>query len=68
MQRQYKLTQNRISDIFNEWVKRYKENPDEFDNILDENGNVVEDYGELCSRYFIKIYNIYNLDESTANL
>lgn len=42
--------------IFNEWAKRYSENPEHFcDTILDENGKPVEDYGWDCYHYFTKI-------------
>ena len=33
---------------FNEWAKRYAVNPSEFSEIIDENGNVVKDYGEIA--------------------
>lgn len=45
-------TQQRMAAIFNEWAKRYAENPDEFEDILDDDGNPVTDYGECCARYF----------------
>ena len=45
-------TQQRTAAIFNEWAKRYAENPDEFSGILDDDGNQVTDYGENCALYF----------------
>ena len=48
-------TQQRMTAIFNEWARRYAENPDDFRSILDEDGNPVADYGECCARYFEKI-------------
>lgn len=45
----------RMAAIFNEWARRYSEAPEEFGDILDENGKPVEDYGELCTHYFEKI-------------
>ena len=44
--------------IFNEWANRYAANPSEFSEILDENGNVVDDYGSSCAIYFEKLANI----------
>jgi len=44
--------QKRMAAIFNEWARRYAENPDAFSEILDEDGNPVSDYGERCARYF----------------
>jgi len=41
--------------IFNEWAKRYTENPAWFLDVLDENGHPIEDYGELCATYFDKL-------------
>lgn len=48
-------TQQRMTAIFNEWEKRYAEKPDEFNGILDDDGNPVTDYGERCTRYFNKL-------------
>ena len=51
------ITKSRMAKIFNEWAKRYSENPDEFDDILDEDGNPVSDYGENCALYFEQLAN-----------
>lgn len=45
----------RMAMIFNEWAKRYSENPKEFSGVLDENGKPIEDYGENCALYFCSI-------------
>ena len=50
-------TQKRMAIIFNEWANRYAANPSEFSEILDENGNVVDDYGSSCAIYFEKLAN-----------
>lgn len=42
----------RMSLIFNEWAIRYAEDPDSFEQILDEQGIPVEDYGSRCAFYF----------------
>lgn len=47
--------QKRMVMIFNEWVTRYAKNPEEFGNILNEDGSPVTDYGELCAEYFLRI-------------
>jgi hypothetical protein len=49
------VTMKRIAGIFNEWNKRYAENPDNFGDTLDKNGNPIEDYGERCAVYFTRI-------------
>lgn len=50
-----KITQQRMTMVFNEWAKRYAENPNEFTSILDDDGNPIADYGESCTRYFTKL-------------
>lgn len=47
--------QQRIAAIFNEWARRYAQNPSEFGAILDADGKPVEDYGQQCSIYFEEI-------------
>ena len=49
------MTHQQMAAIFNEWARRYAENPDEFDSILDANGKPVEDYGQRCALYFDQI-------------
>lgn len=48
-------TQQRMAAIFNEWARRYAENPDEFGAIFDADGKPVEDYGQWCALYFDEI-------------
>lgn len=48
-------THQRMTAIFNEWARRYAENPDEFGEILGADGKPVEDYGQQCALYFEKI-------------
>ena len=48
-------TEQRMTMIFNEWALRYSKNPDEFGEILNEDGKPYDDYGEQCMRYFNKI-------------
>ena len=45
----------RMTIIFNEWAKRYSNNPELFTDILDEDGNPVSDYGECCAIYFTEL-------------
>jgi len=49
------ITHKRMAIIFNEWARRYSENPEEFSNILDEDGSPVDDYGDMCAIYFHKL-------------
>lgn len=43
------VTHQRMVAIFNEWAERYVKNPADFDNVVDENGNVIKNYGERCA-------------------
>jgi hypothetical protein len=49
------ITHIRMSMIFNEWAERFAKNPDDFGDILNEDGTVVSDYGECSATYFNKI-------------
>ena len=46
-----------MAAAFTEWAKRYSENPDDFDSILDAEGKPVVDYGKRCAIYFTELYN-----------
>jgi len=48
-------TQQRMTAIFNEWARRYAENPDGFSEIIGPDGSAVEDYGESATRFFCLI-------------
>jgi hypothetical protein len=48
-------TETRMTMIFNEWARRYAENPDDWSEILDDDGNPFDDYGESAMRTFTKI-------------
>lgn len=41
-----------MAAVFNEWARRYSEDPMSFDPILNEDGTPVEDYGQSCAIYF----------------
>lgn len=43
---------DKLEKIFNEWAKRYSENPEEFSSILDSEGKPAKDYGHACALYF----------------
>ena len=45
------ISNKNLAAIFNEWAKRYSENPNIFGLILDDNGQPISDYGEKCSKY-----------------
>lgn len=49
------ITTQRLATLFNEWARRYAENPSEFSEVIDENGNPVKDYGESCALYLQKL-------------
>ncbi len=49
------ITQQRMAAVFNEWAKRYADDPDEFGEILGDDGKPVTDYGERCALYFERL-------------
>ena len=49
--------QKQMAAIFDEWARRYAENPSEFGEILDAEGKAVTGYGERCAICFEKIRN-----------
>lgn len=49
------ITMQRMTAIFNEWAKRFADDPNAFGAILDANGRPVSDYGECCAIYFTRI-------------
>lgn len=51
------ITKIRMEAIFNEWARQYAENPESFSEILDENGNAVDDYGKEATFCFCRIAN-----------
>lgn len=55
MKHEAQTTIARMTAIFNEWAKRYADDPASFDEILDKDGRPVEDYGERCALYFIQL-------------
>jgi hypothetical protein len=59
VQRRYESTIS-MADVFNEWVRRYSENPDEFSECLDATGKPFEDYGSNCEAYYQKIFKDMN--------
>ena len=53
--KQNSVTEDRMTAIFNEWNRRYSEDPDSFSASLGEDGEPLEDYGQRCYRYFNEI-------------
>ena len=45
----------RMGCVFNEWARRYAADPESFNGILDDLGNVVTDYGERAALYFERL-------------
>lgn len=46
------LNLKQLAEIFDEWARRYAEDPQSFSEILDSNGKPATDYGERCAVYF----------------
>mgnify|MGYP000867338568 CR=1 FL=1 len=49
------MTRDQLAAVFNEWARRYAADPASFDQILDEHGVPVDDYGERCALMFEQI-------------
>lgn len=49
------MGQDQIAAVFNEWAKRYADDPDQFGPILDTDGRPIEDYGARCAAYFMQV-------------
>jgi hypothetical protein len=47
------LTQ--LTEIFNEWARRYQEDPESFSKVLDLDGNVIDDYAVSAATMFLQI-------------
>jgi hypothetical protein len=49
------ITKHNMALVFDEWAKRYSENPDSFTGVLDENGSPIEGYGNMCAAFFTQL-------------
>lgn len=49
------VTEERLAVLFDEWNRRYAENPDSFSENLDGDGNAITGYGANCARYIVKL-------------
>ncbi len=49
------VTETRMTMTFNEWARRYADNPGEFGEIIGPDGKAVADYGERAMRTFNRI-------------
>ncbi|MCB1865797.1 MAG: hypothetical protein KDG50_10225 [Chromatiales bacterium] len=47
---------DQMSTVFDEWARRYAENPEQFDSILGPDGKPREAYGDHCVDTFWTIY------------
>lgn len=45
----------RMAGVFNEWARRYAEDPASFGEVLDKDGKPITDYGAQCATYFTQI-------------
>jgi len=50
------FTKAEVAIILNEWVRKFAETPEEFDELLDENGQPFTDYGSRGAEYFEVLY------------
>ena len=49
-------TKGNISAVFNEWARRFAENPGAFGPVVGDDGKLISDYGERCEAYFLRVY------------
>lgn len=49
------LSLQRMALIFDEWNRQYSEDPEAFDECLDEDGKPVQGYGHRAANTFAKI-------------
>lgn len=52
--------------VFDEWARRYAEDPDQFTDVLDDQGKPISDYGSLCAAYFDKVATDLGFMEAVA--
>lgn len=50
------IDSNNLAIVFDEWAKRYAESPEDFTDVLDASGKVLDGYGDQCQVYFMHIY------------
>jgi hypothetical protein len=48
-------TPQQIAAAFSEWERRFREEPEKFMTAEQKADGSLECYGEVCSRYFLKI-------------
>ncbi len=44
-----------IAAVFNEWARRFAENPGDFGPVVGDDGKLISDYGERCEAYFLRV-------------
>ena len=45
-----------IAAVFNEWARRFAENPGDFCPVVGDDGKLISDYGERCEAYFLRVF------------
>jgi hypothetical protein len=49
------ITEFELADIFEEWERKYRENPDAFMGDEERRAENPQTYGELCAAFFLKV-------------
>lgn len=49
------MNRDQLAAVFTEWARRYAADPASFDQILDEHGVPVDDYGQRAAVYFERL-------------
>lgn len=47
-------TEDQIKEVFTEWERRCREDPESFEKAAD---STPEEYGEACAPFFVKLLN-----------
>lgn len=49
------ISQKNLTAAFNEWAKKWAENPAGFEDTLNKEGELNPNYGENCARYLTEL-------------
>lgn len=50
-----KIALKRMAVVFDEWLRRYADDPTTFGEVLGEDGRPVEGYGDRCAVFFDRL-------------
>lgn len=56
MEREVVITETQAARVFEEWEKRYRENPEKFESDFNRYRRSTESYGVACAPYFLQLH------------